>query len=303
LFWLIGTFAGATWLVAGGTVTGLGLLVALGALFRVLLGSPRVVSHAVVVLVALSVQLVALSGFVYGVTTGNDFALHLAVRTSLWGGLLPVFFAVCHRMIPFFSQNVVPGYVAWRPLWVLIGVVSLVYLRLLLGTAGALTWLPVVDGALFVLTALSAVRWTSFRAKGNALLWSLYVGYAWLPLAVLLQTARDASFVLDGEWALGRAPVHALGMGFFGAMLVAMVTRVTMGHSGRPLHMDRPTLACFFALQAGALSRVLSEVMAAPAAVQAFLLGSVVLWLGAVGVWAGRVGGIYLAPRVDGKPG
>jgi uncharacterized protein involved in response to NO len=303
LLWMLGTFAGTAWLVAGGAVTGLGLLVALGALFRVLLGSPQVVSHAVVVLVALCVQLVALSGFVYGVTAANDFALHFAVRTSLWGGLLPVFFAVCHRMIPFFSQNVVPGYVAWRPVWVLIAVVSLVYLRLLLGTAGALTWLPVVDATLFVLTALCAVRWTSFRAKGNVLLWSLYVGYAWLPLAVLLQTVRDASFVLEGEWALGRAPVHALGMGFFGAMLVAMVTRVTMGHSGRPLRMDRLTLACFFVLQAGALSRVLSEVVAAPAAVQAFLLGSVVLWLGAVGVWAGRVGGIYLAPRVDGKPG
>jgi uncharacterized protein involved in response to NO len=303
LLWLYGTFAGSPWLLAGGVVTGLATLVALVALFRVLLGSPQVVSHAVVVLTALSVQVVALAGFVYGVQTANDFALHFAVRTSLWGGLLPVFFAVCHRMIPFFSQNVVPGYVSWRPLWVLVGVVVLVYLRLLLGTAGALAWLPIVDAALFVLTALCAARWTSLGARGNPLLWSLYVGFAWLPLAVLLQTARDAGFVLQGEWALGRAPVHALGMGFFGAMLVAMVTRVTMGHSGRPLRMDRVTLACFVLLQVGAASRVLSEVAAAPGAVQAFLLGSVVLWLGAIGVWVGRVGGIYLAPRVDGKPG
>jgi uncharacterized protein involved in response to NO len=277
--------------------------VALYALFRVLLAAPQVVSHAVVVLVALCVQWVALAGFAYGIAESNDFALHFAVRASLWGGLLPVFFAVCHRMIPFFSQGVIRDYVAWRPTWVLVAVVGLAYARLLLGTAGALAALPFVDAALFVLTALCALRWTSARARDNPLLWSLYAGFAWLPLAMLLQCLRDASFSLTGEWALGRAPIHALGMGFFGAMLVAMVTRVTMGHSGRPLRMDRLTLACFLVLQAGAASRVVSEVASAPVAVQWSLLGSLVLWLGAIAVWVGHVGGIYLAPRVDGRPG
>lgn len=301
--WLVGTLAGPPWLLLGCTLTGLALLVALYTLFRVLLGAPQVVSHAVVVLVALCVQFVALAGFAYGLAKGNDFALHYSVRTALWGGLLPVFFAVCHRMIPFFSQGVIRDYVPWRPTWVLVGVVGLAYARLLLGTAGTLTLLPFVDAAFFVLTALCAVRWTSFRARGNPLLWSLYSGYAWLPVAALLQTARDASFALDGTWALGRAPIHALGMGFFGGMLVAMVTRVTMGHSGRPLRMDRVTLACFLLLQAGAASRVLSEVVAAPAAVRWFLLGSLALWLGAIAVWVSRLGGIYLAPRIDGRPG
>lgn len=303
LLWLVGTLAGTAWLLAGCVATGLALLVAVIALFRVLLGSPQVVAHAVVVLIALCVQWVALAGFGYGVYAANDFALHFAVRASLWGGLLPVFFAVCHRMIPFFSQGPIPGYQPWRPLWVLVAVVALVYLRLVLGTVGALRLLPVVDAALFVLTALCALRWTSFRARGNPLLWSLYAGFAWLPLAVLLQTVRDASFALTGEWALGRAPVHALGMGFFGGMLVAMVTRVTMGHSGRPLHMDRITLACFLLLQLGAASRVLSEIVVAPRAVQILLLGALLLWLGAVGTWIVRVGRIYLVPRIDGRPG
>ena len=303
LLWLIGTLAGSAWLLLGCLFNGLALAVALYALFRVLLGAPEVVAHAVVVLVALCVQLVALAGFAYGVAESNDFALHFAVRASLWGGLLPVFFAVCHRMIPFFSQGPIPGYVPWRPRWVLVAVVTLVYARLLLGMAGAFVVLPVVDLALVGLTALCLVRWTSFRARGNALLWTLYAGFAWLPVAMLLQTARDANFALTGEWALGRSPVHALGMGFFGGMLVAMVTRVTLGHSGRPLRMDRTTLGCFLVLQVGALLRVLSEVIDAPAPVQWFLLGSLVLWFGAVAVWIRKVGGIYLAPRIDGRPG
>ena len=303
LLWLAGTFAGTALLLLACLATGAGLLVGAAALFRVLLAAPQVVSHAIVVLIALCVQCVALAGFAYGLAEANDFALHFAVRASLWGGLLPVFFAVCHRMVPFFSQGAIPGYVPWRPTWVLVAVVGLAYLRLFLGTAGALAALPVVDLAIFLLTAWCALRWTSLHARGNPLLWTLYAGFAWLPFALLLQTLRDGAFTLTGDWALGRAPIHALGMGFFGGMLVAMVTRVTMGHSGRPLRMDRVTLACFVALQLGAASRVLSEVVTAPAAVQWFLLGSVALWLGAVAVWVGRVGSIYLTPRIDGKPG
>jgi uncharacterized protein involved in response to NO len=186
---------------------------------------------------------------------------------------------------------------------VLAAVVGLAWSRLLLGTAGALNALPVVDAALFVLTAACAARWTTLRARGNALLWTLYAGFAWLPFAMLLQTIRDASFTLAGDWALGRAPIHALGMGYFGGLLVAMVTRVTLGHSGRALHMDGLTLACFLGLQAAAVARVASEVAVAPIAIQWLLLGSAAAWLAACGAWAMRNGPIYLAPRIDGRPG
>lgn len=303
VLWLVGTLVGPPWLLSGCAATAAGLALGTATLFRVLLGAPQLVSHAVIVLVALCVQFVALAGFAWGVARQDDFALHFAVRTSLWGGLLPVFFAVCHRMIPFFSQGVLPGYQPWRPLWVLVSVASLAWLRLLLGTAGALDALPFVDAALFVLTATCALRWTSLRARDNPLLWTLYLGFAWLPVAVLLQAVRDTTFLLTGAWTLGRAPIHALGMGFFGSMLVAMVTRVTLGHSGRPLRMDRATLACLMALQLAALGRVASEITTAPLAVQWLLLGSAALWAGAIAAWVARVGGIYLAPRLDGKPG
>jgi len=214
-----------------------------------------------------------------------------------------VFFAVCHRMVPFFSQGVVMGYVPWRPTWILAAVVGLAWARLLLGTAGVLNALVVVDLALFVLTAWCAVRWTSIRARGNPLLWTLYAGYAWLPVAMLLQTLRDGAFVADGEWALGRAPIHALGMGFFGGLLIAMVTRVTMGHSGRRLAMDRTAFACFLGVQVAALARVLSEVATAPATVQWLLLGSVATWLVAFAIWGARNSVTYVTPRIDGRPG
>jgi uncharacterized protein involved in response to NO len=301
--WVAGVHVGIGLQVAAAAIAAIGLATALVALLRVLVDAEKVVSHAVVTGAAFAVGVVCVAGFGYGIWTGSDFVLHFAVRAALWGFLLPVFFAVCHRMVPFFSQGVVPGYLPWRPVWVLVAVVALAWLRLLLGTAGSLQALPFVDAALFVLTALCALRWTSLKARGNALLWTLYAGFAWLPVAMLLQTLRDASFLVSGEWALGRAPIHALGMGFFAGMLVAMVTRVTQGHSGRPLAMDRATLACFAGVQAAAVARVGSEIAQSPAAIQWLLLGSVSLWLAAFLVWSIRNGPIYLAPRLDGKPG
>jgi uncharacterized protein involved in response to NO len=303
LAWLAGTFTSQSLLLAGTVFVGIGFAIGIVELIRVLLAAPQTVSHAVVTLVALCVQLVALAGFAYGVARHDGIALHYATRVALWGGLLPVFFAVCHRMIPFFSQNVVPGYAAWRPVWILVAVVALAYGRLLTGAIGALGVLPFIDAALFVLTAWCAVRWTAWRARDNALLWSLYAGFAWLPIAALLQTARDGVFALSGEWTLGRAPTHALGMGFFGSLLIAMVTRVTMGHSGRPLRMDSVALMCFIGVQLAAFSRVASENLAVPVVVRWVLLGSLALWLAAITVWSSRMLGIYLRPRADGKAG
>jgi len=303
VLWLAGVHGTLALRLAAVALAAAGLLVALVALLRVLIEAQQVVSHAIVTSVAFAVGIVCAVGFGWGTWTSSDFVLHFAVRAALWGFLLPVFFAVCHRMIPFFSQNVVQGYVPWRPTWMLATVVGLAWLRLLLGTAGVLDALVLVDAALFVLTAWCAVRWTSFRARGNRLLWTLYAGYAWLPVAMLLQTVRDGAFVLGGEWALGRAPIHALGIGYFGSLLVAMVTRVTMGHSGRPLAMDRVAFGCFLAVQAAAVARVLSEVATAPAAIQWLLLGSAAAWLAAYAIWGSRNAAIYLAPRVDGRPG
>jgi uncharacterized protein involved in response to NO len=301
--WLIGVHASPVLQVCAACLATAGLATALSAFLRVLLDAQQVVPHAIVTSAAFAIGIVCAVGFGYGIWTASDFVLHFAVRAALWGFLLPVFFAVCHRMIPFFSQGVAIGYVPWRPTWILAAVAGLAWLRLLLGTAGALDSLVLVDAALFVLTAACAVRWTSFKSRGNPLLWTLYAGYAWLPFAMLLQTVRDGAFVVNGEWALGRAPIHALGMGFFGGVLIAMVTRVTMGHSGRPLAMDRIAFGCFLAVQAAALARVLSEVAAAPTAIQWLLLGSVVAWLAAFGVWGARNAKIYLTPRSDGRPG
>ena len=301
--WTVGLGAGTPMLLAACVLAAAGLATGLVSLLRVLVDARTVVPHAVVASTAVAIGLVAAGGFGWGVASGDEFALHFAVRTALWGFLLPVFFAVCHRMIPFFSQNALPGYVAWRPTWALVAVAGLAWSRLLLGTAGLLHTLWWLDTALTMITAACAIRWTSLRARGNPLLWTLYVGAAWLPVAMALQAVRDATYAATGQWVLGRAPIHALAVGFFGSLLVAMVTRVTAGHSGRPLGMDRVALACFAGVQIAAITRVASELVASPVAMSWLLVASAALWLLAFAAWSVRNAGIYLSPRVDGRPG
>jgi uncharacterized protein involved in response to NO len=99
---------------------------------------------------------------------------------------------------------------------------------------------------------------------------------------------------------LGRAPAHALFVGFFGSLLVAMVTRVTQGHSGRPLELGRVAGFAFVTVQAVAVLRVVAEVMPDATAWQA---AAALGWLLAFAPWVVRSLRIYATPRVDGKPG
>src|SRR5690606_29545472 len=159
-----------------------------------------------------------------------------SVKFGTFGLLLPVYVTVAHRMFPFFAANVVPGYRAWRPLawlaafWAL----ALAHLALELAHAYAVLW--IADLPLLVLCAWWL--WRSWPGAGAPpLLRVLFSGYAWLPVALALYVVQSLWFGFAGAFVLGRAPAHALFVGFFGSLLVAMVTRVTQGHSGRPLQL------------------------------------------------------------------
>ena len=89
-------------------------------------------------------------------------------------------------------------------------------------------------------------------------------------------------------------------VGFFGSVLVAMVTRVTQGHSGQALVMPVAAWFAFVAIQLVAALRVLAEVMPDGIAWQA---AAAFGWLIAFAPWVARIGRIYLSPRTDGKPG
>src|SRR4029453_10279998 len=80
------------------------------------------------------------------------------------------------------------------------------------------------------------------------------------PIAFALYCVQSIWYLAAGEFVLGRAPAHALFVGFFGSLLVAMVTRVTQGHSGRPPEVGKGAAFALVVVQLVAVTRMVSEV-------------------------------------------
>jgi uncharacterized protein involved in response to NO len=296
---LAGLAGSAALLRIGALFTLAGWLVGMALLARVALRARETPWHALSCLFGLGFGLV---GLVFYALLTFRLDAQIAFVVIVFGGipmLLPIYFTVCHRMIPFFTNLVVPGYRVIRPMWTLAAawVLFVAHAALELRHGYAWMWLP--DLGLFVLTAGLLLVWWP-RGNLPALLRVLYLGFAWLPAAFALYTWQSAWFAINGDFMLDRAPAHALFIGFFGSLLVAMVTRVTQGHSGRPLVLGFVAGTAFVIVQLVAVTRIVAEIAPDAAAWQAVAaLG----WLAAFLPWVLRSSWIYLTPRADGKPG
>ena len=299
-----GMLAGQAAMVHIGVVMSLvGWAYGLVQLLRVLLAERRAGKgptwHAWSCFAALSFGLAGLLLMAAHLHGAGPWAVTVSIKLGTFGLLLPVYATVAHRMFPFFAGNVVPGYRAWRPLWVLAALWGLLLAHMALELAHATAWLWPVDAVLAIGSALVLARWWP-RGKAPGILWVLFLGFAWLPIAFALYAAQSAIYAGGGGFVLGRGPAHALYIGFFGSLLVAMVTRVTQGHSGQPLVMPAAAWWAFAGVQVVAMVRVAAELADDP---MGWMACAAIGWLLAFAPWVARLGRIYLSPRTDGKPG
>lgn len=91
-------------------------------------------------------------------------------------------------------------------------------------------------------------------------------------------------------------------MGAIGTLILAMITRVARGHTGRPLQADRADLACYLLVILAGLVRVAVPLLAPAWKWQAVACASA-FWAAAFLLYAGRYAGTLWRPRADGKPG
>jgi uncharacterized protein involved in response to NO len=299
LFTLAGAF-GLEWaLHVGAVLTIVGWSIGLFHLLRWLARDGGKTWHAVSCGGAMLLGFAGFLAYAVFLHTGDARLMFASIKIGSFGLLLPVYFTVAHRMFPFFAGNVVAGYRPWRPLWVLGAFWPLVLLHLALELVHGDQWLWLADAPLLALTGTWLWRnWP--RGKAPALLRVLFLGFAWLPVALALYLVQNATYALQGDYILGRAPAHALFIGFFGSLLVAMVTRVTQGHSGRPLVFGGAATFAFVVIQLVAVTRIIAELVPDHMAWQAVAAAG---WLLAFAPWVLRSLRIYATPRLDGKPG
>ena len=288
-------------LIAGLALMLAGWLAGLIALGRVLWRNGARDRHALSVYVALLLGAGGLAAFIAFALGAPWWLAIAAIKCGTFVVLLPVFFSVCHRMLPFFSANVVgPGYRTVKPAWSLplVWILCLAHVTLELSHRFDAAW--AVDTLLAGIFAWHWIAWQPWKCLRPGLLLVLHVAFAWLPIAFALFAVQSATLWFGGPFILGRAPVHALTVGFFASMLVAMVTRVTQGHSGRALELGKVPALTFVLLQVVVLMRIFAETTAnAPL----WLVLAACGWLVAFLPWVLRSLWIFSTPRVDGRPG
>jgi uncharacterized protein involved in response to NO len=107
-----------------------------------------------------------------------------------------------------------------------------------------------------VLLLARASRWHGHRSLAMPIVWILHAGYAWLVVALALKAAWLLGSV---QWAVNW--LHALTAGAFGTMVLAVTTRVALGHTGRELVAAKPIVVAYGLVMAGAALRIVAPVV------------------------------------------
>ncbi len=150
-------------------------------------------------------------------------------------------------------------------------------------------------GALLLVAAVLALyrllRWQGYATLAEPLLAVLHLGYGWVVVGVALLGAS-----MLGTAVTLAAAVHAFTAGAVGTLVLAVMTRVSLGHTGRPLQADRVTGLIYAVISVAAATRVLASL--AIAAFLPLIAASAALWITGFALFAVRYGPMLLAPRV-----
>lgn len=147
---------------------------------------------------------------------------------------------------------------------------------------------------LLLLSALHVVRLVRWKARHTAtepLVWVLHLGYAFVPLGALVV---GLDIVLPGNTIGIAASQHLWMAGAIGLMTLAVMTRATLGHSGRQLRAGFATLCIYLALVGSVVARLAAGAFP-DQAMHAYSL-SAFLWISAFGGFAVIYGSLLLAP-------
>ncbi|MDF3130783.1 NnrS family protein [Kiritimatiellaeota bacterium B1221] len=222
----------------------------------------------------------------------------LAVGTEL--GIV-----ICLAVVMLMGGRVIPGFTRGRIqhartrtfLWVEKGVIGL----FVIAAVAELSALPPqLWGSLFLLAGIvNAIRlagWFTPEISKQPLLWILHVAYFWLVFGLILKGWAGLGW---GNILLAR---HALTAGALGSICLGMMTRVTLGHTGRAMQIPPIAVVSFGLIQLTALCRVVLPLLHP----RSYLLGiqlSVVFWIAAFGIYLWVYGPMLFRARADGERG
>lgn len=145
--------------------------------------------------------------------------------------------------------------------------------------------------------ALRLAQWQGWRTARLPIVWVLHVGYLWLVIGLLLKgLALAAGIAAASFW------MHALTVGSAATMILGVMTRAALGHTGRPLIAHPVTVFSYGAVTAAALLRVFGPATGS-APYQSVVIAAAACWILCWGAYLLVYGPILTGPRADGRDG
>ena len=312
LTWLMGAHVHERLALSGLALAAMGLCW-MTAMFSRLVYNSQVPDrvHAVLIALACTQGCLSLIGMLVSLLLGAHDVARAWVYSALWGCVVLVFVTVAHRMIPFFTSSAMPMLALWRPfwlLWLMVGILTIELASVWLGLAAGGTlgsvWLVLLGCVELLVGGLLvwlACVWGLVQSLKNRLLAMLHMGFVWLGLSLLLSGAMRLLEHWQQAPLLPLGALHATTMGCLASLTLAMVTRVSCGHSGRALVADGWVWSLFWALQLATVMRIAASLQSPLA--QWLLPVTASLWFVVVTLWGSRLGSWSGRVRADGKPG
>ncbi|UCG72347.1 MAG: NnrS family protein [Chromatiales bacterium] len=205
---------------------------------------------------------------IVGLLAMLNLGYHLGALHLLPGFAQPAIYLAMHvilLLITVIAGRIVPSFTAnWlraqgeERLPTPGGIVEPLVILATLGTGIAASLAPGSSGAgglalvAAVLHGLRLARWRGLATTSEPLVLVLHLAYAWFPVGYALLAA--ASFT---AWLPSTAAIHALAMGVIGSMILAVTTRVALGHTGRPLRAAPLTVLAYGVFTLAVVARVL----------------------------------------------
>ena len=173
-------------------------------------------------------------------------------------------------------------------------------LTILLTAVAALSWViqpqARTAGWILIIAGLANIvrlsRWRGWATWREPLVLILHVGYGWLAFSLLIIGGSILGFGLKPADA-----VHALTTGAVGAMTMAVMTRASLGHTGRPKEADCLTIMIYMLVNLGALLRVFWPMTGLPTNLA--LGAAAAFWSGAYLLFAAVYGPYLTRPSLD----
>jgi uncharacterized protein involved in response to NO len=151
-------------------------------------------------------------------------------------------------------------------------------------------------GLAATLQAVRLAGWQGWRSFRDPIVWILHFAYLWLPIGLALKAVSLSTGVAwSADW------LHALTVGAAATMIVAVITRASLGHTGRPLVASRRVALAYGVLGAAALVRAFATSFGSYR--EWAIWAASALWIAAFALLLMRYAPILMRARVDGRPG